>query len=188
MQDTELIFCPKFQKVLNNRNWFDDTKSLIHTYRVVQGPACILKQRNRIFKSVRQIIKSKQSKCDLLLLYPKMSLNTHFQRSEIIAKCKVCNDETINASPSYGAIACPPCRNFFRRQTSMRQRNLRICYSNGTCEITKETRTYCQFCRYHKCLNIGMLPERIHQSKNWGERQPVSEKFEGKFRNVPVGP
>ena len=109
-----------------------------------------------------------------------MSLSKHVlgHKSEIIANCKVCN-ETINAYLSYGALACPSCRVFFRRQTSKGQRSLGFCYSNGTCEITKETRTYCQFCRYHKCLKIGMDPERIRKTKIRGS-EPVI-RFEQKY-------
>ena len=103
-----------------------------------------------------------------------MSSNTRVLRTEIITNCKVCN-ETINAYLSYGALACPSCRVFFRRQTSNQQLSLNFCHSNGTCEITKETRTNCQYCRYHKCLNIGMDPERVHQGKNGRNR------FEGKY-------
>ena len=34
MQDTEIIFCPKVQKVINNWNWFRRYK-ILETYRVV---------------------------------------------------------------------------------------------------------------------------------------------------------
>ena len=98
-------------------------------------------------------------------------------KSEILTSCKVCG-EAINAYLSYGALACPSCRVFFRRQTFKVKQNLGICYANGTCEITKETRTYCQFCRYHKCLKIGMDPERVHKTSKKGD---YSEKFERKY-------
>ena len=109
-----------------------------------------------------------------------MSSGTHVlgHKSEIIANCKVCN-EKINAYLSYGALACPSCRVFFRRQTSKGRRSLGFCYSNGTCEITKETRTYCQFCRYHKCLKIGMDPERVRCTSK--ARGSESVKFERKY-------
>ena len=104
-----------------------------------------------------------------------MISNTRVLRTEIITNCKVCN-ETINAYLSYGALACPSCRVFFRRQTSTQQPSLNFCLSNRTCKITKETRTNCQYCRYQKCLNIGMDPERIQQGKN-GRKN----RFYGKY-------
>lgn len=113
-----------------------------------------------------------------------MSSNIRVLRTEIITNCKVCN-ETINAYLSYGALACPSCRVFFRRQTSTQQLSLNFCLSNGTCKITKETRTNCQYCRYQKCLNIGMDPERIHQGKN-GRKNRFYGKYIKKYTSSEV--
>ena len=84
-----------------------------------------------------------------------------------MAKCEVCY-ETIGVSQSYGAITCPSCRVFFRR-LSIGKRGLGICFTHGNCEITKSTRNNCQFCRYQKCLKMGMDPQRVHRTKNKGE-------------------
>ena len=33
------------------------------------------------------------------------------------------------------------------------------CSRNGDCEITTATRNICKFCRYQKCLDVGMKPD-----------------------------
>ena len=104
--------------------------------------------RGNIENSIR-ILLSKQNldsnKDELLWLFNLVDQN--------MSKCEVCAD-TIGASPSYGAITCPSCRVFFRRQ-SIGKRGLGICFTHGNCEITKITRNNCQFCRYQKCLKMG---------------------------------
>ena len=93
-----------------------------------------------------------------------------------MSKCLVCN-VSMSSGPSYGAQACPSCRVFFRRQLIKPVASNGICYTGGTCEISEETRTCCQKCRYMKCLKIGMDPTRVDRrnnqtlSKSKGENQ-----------------
>lgn len=37
--------------------------------------------------------------------------------------------------------------------------NKYVCTKNGSCEITRATRTQCQKCRYEKCIKVGMVPK-----------------------------
>ena len=87
--------------------------------------------------------------------------------------CQVCGDSTMNYS-SYGGIVCSSCRVFFRRQAN--KTNTR-CYYGGHCQITRDTRSYCQTCRLEKCLAIGMDPSRIKK-----RRIPSDQIFEFKDR------
>ena len=50
-----------------------------------------------------------------------------------------------NDHQHYGGIACYSCKAFFRRKVSC-QKNMQ-CSKNGNCEITKENRKRCKFCR-----------------------------------------
>ena len=71
-------------------------------------------------------------------------------------KCNVCGD---NASGYHngGALSCPSCRVFFRRM-SLRQ-NIHACVLDGNCDINLTNRSRsCMYCRYQKCLRIGMRP------------------------------
>ena len=72
--------------------------------------------------------------------------------------CTVCSDEA-SGFHSGGQPTCPACRVFFRRQAV--RRNVPICEFGGNCEITIENRGNCRYCRYQKCLRIGMDPSRL---------------------------
>ena len=90
-------------------------------------------------------------------------------------KCGVCEDDTHPIS-FYGAIVCNPCRAFFRRQvlqTRVRQSdNLLIlltvegieplkCKLWQQCLISGPLRKKCSWCRFQKCLAIGMKPDSV---------------------------
>ena len=72
-------------------------------------------------------------------------------------KCDVCGDKSCNWY--YGAIVCEACKKFFvRSQTESREeynceRFLRL---SKYCVINIETRRDCKFCRYQKCLKVGL--------------------------------
>lgn len=72
--------------------------------------------------------------------------------------CQVCGDEA-GQHNYYGGQSCSGCRAFFRRIV---QRDLQanlICVDNSNeCVVNKSTRRRCQFCRFHRCLAIGMRP------------------------------
>ena len=48
---------------------------------------------------------------------------------------------------------------FFRRTVKERDMQKYECSRNGDCEITTATRNICKFCRYQKCLDVGMKPD-----------------------------
>ena len=93
-------------------------------------------------------------------------------------KCGVCEDDTHPIS-FYGAIVCNPCRAFFRRQV-LRSRvkqshNLQLlltiegtqplqCKCRQRCLISGPLRKKCGWCRFQKCLAIGMKPDLVKTS------------------------
>merc|ERR1711892_1567990 len=79
------------------------------------------------------------------------------KRSTLSSKCSVC------AGPSashlhYGAVSCYSCRAFFRRGIGKP-----FCCVEGTgdCSIDWTSRRSCQWCRFDKCLRVGMNPELV---------------------------
>ncbi|KAI4794414.1 hypothetical protein KUCAC02_032088 [Chaenocephalus aceratus] len=59
--------------------------------------------------------------------------------------CAVCGD---NAScQHYGVRTCEGCKGFFKRKVQ----------KNSRCPVDKRRRNRCQFCRFQKCLNVGMV-------------------------------
>ena len=77
------------------------------------------------------------------------------KRPKFIRKviCQVCGD-VANDHMHYGAIACYSCRAFFRR--GVNNNAPYFCSQNQCCSITKQSRKHCQYCRFQKCLGIGM--------------------------------
>lgn len=54
----------------------------------------------------------------------------------------------------YGAISCEGCKGFFKR--SIRKQLGYQCRGTKMCEVTKNHRNRCQYCRLQKCLSMGM--------------------------------
>ncbi|XP_013775695.2 vitamin D3 receptor-like [Limulus polyphemus] len=68
--------------------------------------------------------------------------------------CKVCGDKA--KSYHFGGLSCDSCKAFFRRSVqSTGYKNFQCPYKR-ICEITISSRKCCQFCRFHKCVAIGM--------------------------------
>ncbi|XP_030854207.1 uncharacterized protein LOC100893306 [Strongylocentrotus purpuratus] len=78
------------------------------------------------------------------------------QPSKDLAKdqvpCKVCGD--VSSGIHFGVYTCEGCKGFFRR--SLRDRNTYSCSGKEECIITPVTRNHCRYCRFKKCLRVGM--------------------------------
>ena len=80
------------------------------------------------------------------------------QKHSLDASCAVCGDAA-TGHYYYGGLSCFSCRTFFRR--CVFKTNLNSCLKNQNCQIKVETRSMCQYCRFQKCLRIGMDPEQV---------------------------
>lgn len=69
--------------------------------------------------------------------------------------CAVCNDRAVCLH--YGARTCEGCKGFFKR--TVQKNSKYTCAGNKTCPIDKRYRSRCQYCRYQKCLEVGMVKE-----------------------------
>jgi len=72
-------------------------------------------------------------------------------------KCKVCNEPAAK-HVHYGAMTCFSCRAFFRRSIQNKTAATYVCRRSKNCEINLRTRKNCQFCRYMRCIAVGMKP------------------------------
>ncbi|KAM4676942.1 peroxisome proliferator-activated receptor alpha [Discoglossus pictus] len=81
-------------------------------------------------------------------------------------ECRVCGDKA--SGFHYGVHACEGCKGFFRRTL-----RLKLVYDKceRLCKIQKKNRNKCQYCRFEKCLRVGMS----HNAIRFG-RMPRSEK------------
>ncbi|XP_059087540.1 nuclear receptor ROR-alpha A-like [Tigriopus californicus] len=92
------------------------------------------------------------------------------KRPKFIRKvvCKVCGD-VANDHIHYGAIACYSCRAFFRRGVNANAPY--YCSQSKTCPITKHTRKHCQYCRFQKCMAIGMRASWVMTEEDKQEKK-----------------
>uniref|UniRef100_A0A3B5LUT3 Nuclear receptor domain-containing protein n=1 Tax=Xiphophorus couchianus TaxID=32473 RepID=A0A3B5LUT3_9TELE len=69
--------------------------------------------------------------------------------------CPVCGDKV--SGYHYGLLTCESCKGFFKRTVQNSKRY--TCAENQECKIDKTQRKRCPFCRFQKCLNVGMRLE-----------------------------
>lgn len=82
--------------------------------------------------------------------------------------CVVCGER---ASGFYfGALVCLPCKSFYIRCTKEGEPAF-TCQCSGNCDIVKQGRIRCQFCRYQRCLLAGMCRKEKPESVQPAEGQ-----------------
>ncbi|XP_007892312.2 peroxisome proliferator-activated receptor delta [Callorhinchus milii] len=86
--------------------------------------------------------------------------------SGVNVECRICGDKA--SGFHYGVHACEGCKGFFRRTIRMKL-EYEKCERN--CKIQKKNRNKCQYCRFQKCLALGMS----HNAIRFG-RMPEAEK------------
>uniref|UniRef100_A0A672ISW5 Nuclear receptor subfamily 4 group A member 2 n=1 Tax=Salarias fasciatus TaxID=181472 RepID=A0A672ISW5_SALFA len=80
--------------------------------------------------------------------------------------CAVCGDSA--ACQHYGVRTCEGCKGFFKRTV---QKNAQyVCVSAQSCPVDKRRRNRCQFCRFQKCLSVGMVREVVRTDSLKGRR------------------
>ncbi|CAL1591881.1 unnamed protein product [Knipowitschia caucasica] len=87
--------------------------------------------------------------------------------SGLSLECRVCADRA--SGYHYGVHACEGCKGFFRRTIRLK---LEYDKCDRHCKIQKKNRNKCQYCRFQKCLSVGMS----HNAIRFG-RMPQSEKL-----------
>lgn len=81
-------------------------------------------------------------------------------------ECRICGDKA--SGFHYGVHACEGCKGFFRRTIRMKLEYERC---ERACKVQKKSRNKCQYCRFQKCLALGMS----HDAIRYG-RMPEAEK------------
>lgn len=107
-------------------------------------------------------IQSPSLNCSIL----EPSKSTEFSNEQ----CRVCGDG--NAKMHYGVITWYlkksdikfkrlnlsfGCKGFFRR--TLKRPSEYSCRHNGTCVVDRHERNSCRYCRFQKCLMVGMDPK-----------------------------
>ncbi|XP_075684633.1 nuclear receptor subfamily 4 group A member 3 isoform X2 [Rhinoderma darwinii] len=86
--------------------------------------------------------------------------------------CAVCGDNA--ACQHYGVRTCEGCKGFFKRTV---QKNAKyVCLANKSCPVDKRRRNRCQYCRFQKCLSVGMVKEVVRTDSLKGRRGRLPSK------------
>ncbi|XP_046608258.1 ecdysone-induced protein 78C isoform X1 [Neodiprion virginianus] len=75
--------------------------------------------------------------------------------------CKVCGDKA--SGYHYGVTSCEGCKGFFRR--SIQKQIEYRCLRDGKCLVIRLNRNRCQYCRFKKCLAVGMSRDSVRYGR-----------------------
>ncbi|XP_076351509.1 putative nuclear hormone receptor HR38 isoform X2 [Tachypleus tridentatus] len=87
--------------------------------------------------------------------------------------CAVCGDSA--ACQHYGVRTCEGCKGFFKRTVQKGAKY--VCLGNRKCPVDKRRRNRCQFCRFQKCLAVGMVKEVVRTDDLKGRRGRLPSKL-----------
>ncbi|XP_049822638.1 retinoic acid receptor RXR-alpha-B isoform X3 [Aethina tumida] len=85
--------------------------------------------------------------------------------------CSICGDRA--SGKHYGVYSCEGCKGFFKR--TVRKDLSYACREEKNCIIDKRQRNRCQYCRYQKCLTMGMKREAVQEERQRTKDRDTSE-------------
>ncbi|KAK2893701.1 nuclear receptor subfamily 5, group A, member 5 [Channa argus] len=80
--------------------------------------------------------------------------------------CPVCGDKV--SGYHYGLLTCESCKGFFKR--SVQNDKHYTCAEQQSCPMNLSQRKRCPFCRFQKCLAVGMKREAVRADRMRGGR------------------
>ncbi|XP_054283667.1 probable nuclear hormone receptor HR38 isoform X2 [Macrosteles quadrilineatus] len=98
--------------------------------------------------------------------------------------CAVCGDTA--ACQHYGVRTCEGCKGFFKR--TVQKGSKYVCLAEKACPVDKRRRNRCQFCRFQKCLVVGMVKEVVRTDSLKGRRGRLPSKPKSPQESPPSPP
>lgn len=98
--------------------------------------------------------------------------------------CAVCGDTA--ACQHYGVRTCEGCKGFFKR--TVQKGSKYVCLADKNCPVDKRRRNRCQFCRFQKCLAVGMVKEVVRTDSLKGRRGRLPSKPKSPQESPPSPP
>uniref|UniRef100_A0A8C6SVQ3 Nuclear receptor subfamily 5, group A, member 5 n=1 Tax=Neogobius melanostomus TaxID=47308 RepID=A0A8C6SVQ3_9GOBI len=98
--------------------------------------------------------------CEYCILYG----HEEFDKSE--ESCPVCGDRV--SGYHYGLLTCESCKGFFKR--SVQNNKHYTCTEQQSCPMNRTQRKRCPYCRFQKCLAVGMKTEAVRADRMRGGR------------------
>ncbi|KAI6219751.1 Zinc finger, C4 type [Aphelenchoides besseyi] len=87
--------------------------------------------------------------------------------------CRVCGDTP--ARPHYGVHTCFGCKGFFRR--TLKRTKEYTCRYQGNCVVDRYERNSCRYCRFKRCLDVGMDPKAVRPDRDAaGRSHPIRHR------------
>ncbi|CAI5449490.1 unnamed protein product [Caenorhabditis angaria] len=90
------------------------------------------------------------------------------EKAAVGALCVVCGDRACSHL-YYGVAACHGCKCFFWR--TVKSRLNYVCRYGGTCSMSTAGRNACRYCRFNRCLNVGMKMEAVKMDRKLTKRK-----------------
>ncbi|KAJ6652868.1 hypothetical protein lerEdw1_010586 [Lerista edwardsae] len=87
--------------------------------------------------------------------------------------CPVCGDKV--SGYHYGLLTCESCKGFFKR--TVQNNKHYTCTEGQACKIDKTQRKRCPFCRFQKCLAVGMRLEAVRADRMRGGRNKFGPMY-----------
>uniref|UniRef100_A0A1I8B8Q3 Nuclear receptor domain-containing protein n=1 Tax=Meloidogyne hapla TaxID=6305 RepID=A0A1I8B8Q3_MELHA len=109
-------------------------------------------------------------------------LEDEFSQMDEQKLCAVCNDYAV--CQHYGALTCEGCKGFFKR--TVQKKSQYVCSGNKNCPIDKKYRSRCQYCRFQKCLDVGMVREIVRYGSLQGRRGRLPSKVKSSSITSPT--
>jgi len=87
--------------------------------------------------------------------------------------CPVCGDKV--SGYHYGLLTCESCKGFFKR--TVQNKKVYTCVADRSCVIDKTQRKRCPYCRFQKCLDVGMKLEAVRHDRMRGGRNKFGPMY-----------
>nr|XP_006813239.1 PREDICTED: FTZ-F1-related protein isoform X2 [Saccoglossus kowalevskii] len=108
---------------------------------------------------------------------PTLKMDFAFENEELKVAfddmCPVCGDKV--SGYHYGLLTCESCKGFFKR--TVQNKKVYTCIENRNCVIDKTQRKRCPYCRFQKCLKVGMKLEAVRPDRMRGGRNKFGPMY-----------
>ncbi|KAG5276244.1 hypothetical protein AALO_G00129660 [Alosa alosa] len=104
---------------------------------------------------------------------PQFKMMDYSYDEDLDEMCPVCGDKV--SGYHYGLLTCESCKGFFKRTVQNNKRY--TCIENQSCQIDKTQRKRCPYCRFQKCLTVGMKLEAVRADRMRGGRNKFGPMY-----------
>ncbi|XP_071947271.1 nuclear receptor subfamily 5 group A member 2-like isoform X1 [Antedon mediterranea] len=109
---------------------------------------------------------------------PTLGMDFNFEQNNVKVEfedeqCPVCGDKV--SGYHYGLLTCESCKGFFKR--TVQNKKVYTCIENRNCAIDKTQRKRCPYCRFQKCLKVGMKLEAVRPDRMRGGRNKFGPMY-----------